>query len=411
MGAAGRWQLRIGLDARHLTHPQEGGFKSYTKSLVAAIAKVDRRNEYFIYTDRSSDTMMEFPDNFRVKIVQGGLPVREQIAMPIALARDHVEVAHFLSNTAPLLVRCPYVLTVHDVIPCLPEAAPRAGVSRKARLLDRYWREVIPLAAGRAASIITVSEFSSSDIQRVLGTSQERIQVLHNGIDSAFRTMEPESYQAVLKDYNLPSGRFILGFLSKEPRKNSAGIVSAFRLMADKVPDCGLVLVSSSRDDSGVLAEAVLRDTRITILRRLPQEALVALYNAATALVFPSFSEGFGLPVLEAMACGTPVISSNIGALSEVAGDAALLVDPANIDGMAKAILAVLSTESLRQSLRTKGFERAEMFSWEETAKRLIVTYAKAAGAGNPEEVRPFSGSVGGDPTPEASTISPEAAK
>ena len=403
--------MRIGLDARHLTHPQQGGFKSYTQSLVAAIAKVDQRNEYFVYTDRLSEEAMEFPENFRVRVVQGSLPVREQVAMPIALARDRVEVAHFLSNTAPLLLRCPYVLTVHDVIPCLPEAAPRVSGGRKARMLDRYWREVIPLAAGRAARIVTVSEFSSTDIQRVLGTAEERIQVLHNGIDPAFRAMDPESYKAALRDYQLPSGPFILGFLSSELRKNSAGIISAFRLIADRVPDCGLVLVSSSRDDSGALAEEALRDTRITVLRRLPQEHLVALYNAATALVFPSFSEGFGLPVLESMACGTPVITSNIGSLSEVAGDAALLVDPANINGIAQAMLAVISSDRLRQSLSAKGMDRASMFSWEETARCLIETYAKAARAGCPEDSRSLEDAIGVDPPTEDLHAYGEAAK
>jgi glycosyltransferase involved in cell wall biosynthesis len=403
--------LRIGIDARHLTHPQQGGFKSYTQSLVAAIAKVDRQNDYFVYTDRPSDEITELPDNFRVRIIQGSLPVREQIAMPIALARDHVDVAHFLSNTAPLLARFPYVLTVHDVIPCLPEAAPRDGVGRKARMLDRYWREVIPLAAARAARIVTVSEFSSSDIQRVLHVPEERIQVLHNGIDPAFRVMDSESCAQTLAGYQLSGEQFILGFLSKEARKNSAGTISAFRLVADKVPGLGLVLVSGSRDDAEVTAEATLRDTRITVLRRAPQETLVSLYNSAVALVFPSFSEGFGLPVLEAMACGTPVVASNIGSLLEIAGDAALLVDPANVNGIAQAMLAVISNERLRQSLRTKGFERASMFSWEETARRLIRTYMAAAGVSVPEESYSLEETSVRDATAQSAAISSEAAK
>jgi glycosyltransferase involved in cell wall biosynthesis len=405
MGAAGRSQLRIGIDARHLTHPQEGGFKSYTQSLVSAITKVDRRNEYLVYTDRPSDQLMQFPDNFRVKPIEGSLPVREQVAMPIALARDHIEIAHFLSNTAPLLIRCPYVLTVHDVIPCLPEAHPRMSGNRKARLLDRYWREVIPLAAARASRIVTVSDFSSQDIQRVLKTPEDRIQVLHNGFDPVFRVMDRGHCDRLLAEYRLSGSQFMLAFLSKEPRKNSAAVVSAFRLFSAKVPNCGLVLVSSSRDDSGALSDDILKDTRITVLRRVPQETLVALYNAAAALVFPSFSEGFGLPVLEAMACGAPVVASSIGALSEVAGDAALLVDPANVNVIAQAMLAVVSNERLWHSLRAKGLERATQFSWEETARRLVGEYGKAVGTQMPEET--ITDSAGHDP----GTISSEAAK
>ncbi|MDO8589387.1 MAG: glycosyltransferase family 1 protein [Armatimonadota bacterium] len=388
--------MKIGLDARYLTHPQEGGFRTYTQSLIAAIARIDQRNEYVLYTDRPADLTptLSFEErglasNFRTRVVSGSLPVREQVALPIALARDRVDVAHFLCNTAPLLITCPFVLTIHDVIPCLPEAFPRPFGSRKTRLLDRYWREVIPLAASRAARIVTVSESSSLDIQRVLGMPAERIDVMHNGIDPSFRTLDPDALRTVLQTTDLPSDRFFLGFLSKEPRKNSVGILRAFKILSERVSDCGLVLVSSSRDDVAIVSESSLRDPRIIALRGVSRDRLVALYNAAVALVFPSYAEGFGLPIVEAMACGAPVITSTAGSLPEVAGDAALLVDPGNTNGIAQAMLAVLTDERLSRSLRTRGLERARRFSWEETARRMVATYMAVGATWRREASRP----------------------
>lgn len=378
--------VKIGLDARYFTHPQEGGFRSYTLNLVAAIARVDTQNDYVLYTDRPLEG--DLPgENFSVRVAQGSLPVREQVAMPIALARDRVDVAHFMCNTAPLLIRCPFVLTIHDVIPRLPEPAPHPKHSRRERLLDKYWREVIPIAAARAAHIVTVSESSAQDILRALGTRPERISVLRNGIDPAFRVMDSASRASLPAEYDLPPGPFFLGFLSKEPRKNTAGVLQAFQSLRRRVVDCHLALVGGSREDMAAITESAVKDTRIHILQRIPRENLVALYGAATGLVFPSYAEGFGLPVVEAMACGTPVITSKSGSLPEIAGDAAIFVDAGDTNGIARAMLELLSNDRLRQALRAKGLERAAAFSWDETARRMIEVYHRAAKS-SPAEVR-----------------------
>ncbi|MDO8682420.1 MAG: glycosyltransferase family 1 protein [Armatimonadota bacterium] len=377
--------MKVGLDARHLTHPQEGGFKTYTQSLIPALARVDKTNEYVLYTDRPSNEDFHLGENFRIRMVQGALPVREQVAMPIALARDGVDVAHFLSNTAPILTRCPLVLTVHDVIPCLPEASLQQRSTRRARLLDKYWREVIPIAASRASRVVTVSESSSIDIQRVLGIPAEQIRVLHNGIDPSFRPLEAAETNAVLQRYNLLGRRYVLGFLSKEARKNSVGLINSYRIVAAGMPDINLVLVCNSRDALSTVSEDTLRDTRISVLNGVSRNDLVALYNGAAVLVFPSFAEGFGFPIVEAMACGTPVVCSNAGSLPEVAGEAAIFVNPQDTRGFAEAIVAVLASEVLSHRLRVHGLRQASRFSWDETARRLIDVYAEAAGVGGNE--------------------------
>ena len=374
--------MRIGLDARYLTHPQEGGFKTYTQGLISAIARVDRTNDYVLYTDRPSNDAAPNAENFRVRVTAGSLPVREQLAMPIALARDRVDIAHFLCNTAPLLVRCPLVLTIHDVIPCLPGPTPRPGYGRRARLLERYWKEIIPLAAAKAARIVTVSESSAEDIENLFGASRDRIEVLHNGIDASFGLLEDDVVSRTLERYRIRFRRFAMGFLSRDARKNSLGLLAAYKRAAALIPDCGLVLVCGSRDAVAVVPRDALRDPRIVVVRNLPREDLVALYNATAVFVFPSYAEGFGLPIVEAMACGTPVITSDVGSMREVAGDAAVLVDPGDTVAIARAIYDVLSGATLRERLRALGLRRAGQFSWDETARRLIRVYAQVAGAG-----------------------------
>lgn len=378
--------MRIGIDARHLTYPQEGGFRSYTQSLVSALSRVDKDNEYILYTDRPSDEGAP-GDNFRVRAVQGSMPVREQVAMPIALVRDRVDVAHFLCNTAPMLIRCPLVLTVHDVIPCLPGQAPRRDSNRKSRILDRYWKDVIPIAASRAARIITVSESSAEDIRRVLGVADEKITILHNGTDPAFRVLGRDVVDPVLQKYDLTGKTYLLGFLSKDVRKNVDGLIQAYKAVSAKMPDCGLVLVCSSKAVIGMAPEEVLRDTRITVVCAVPRAELIALYNGASALVFPSFAEGFGLPIVEAMACGAPVVASDIPTIREVAGDAATLVNPLDTHGIAEAVYAILSNESYARRLREAGLRRSESFSWDETARRLVEIYAEVSKSPIPGDV------------------------
>jgi glycosyltransferase involved in cell wall biosynthesis len=166
--------------------------------------------------------------------------------------------------------------------------------------------------------------------------------------------------------------------------------MAAYNLAARRVPDCGLVLICSSREALQLVAREDLKSPHIAILSDLPREDVSALYNAASVFVFPSYAEGFGLPIVEAMACGTPVITSRLGAMREVAGDAAALVDPTDTGAIAQAICDIVSDDVLRERLRALGLARARQFSWDETAERLIRLYAQVAGGDEPvaEETR-----------------------
>jgi len=398
--------MRVGIDARFLTHPQEGGFKTYTQNLVRGLASLDQRNEYILYTDRRADVGLDLQANFSVKPVGGPAPLREQVLLPLAMSRDRLDAAHFLCNTAPLLSPRPLVLTVHDVIPLMLRPKSRERIGVKSRALARYWRSIMPRAARRADRIISVSESSKRDIIRLFGVSEERVVVAPPGVHPDFRPVhDPERMRRVRDAYGLPD-RFIMGFLSCDPRKNARGLLDAAALAAQRIPDLGVVLIcASARARSAALdlsSDRRMRLSRLRLLDPVPRSDLAAIYSLAQALVFPSFYEGFGLPVVEAMACGTPVVTSSTSSLPEVAGDAALLVDPEDHAAIAHAILRLVTDAALRIELAGRGLERASAFGQDRTVRETVAVYenlgrAARAAAQAPASPagRPSSGDLG----------------
>lgn len=371
--------MKIGIDARFLTHPQEGGFKTYTENIVHGLTAFDQTNEYILYTDRPWENALQLGPNFRINIVSGPGPIREQFNLPLAMSRDGVDVAHFLCNTAPIRKQSKSVLTVHDIIPCLPHDRPASGGGRRFSAMVRYWRCVMPRAARCADRVITISQSSKSDICSVFGVSEGRISVVPTGLHPDFQPITDQiALDKVHKNYHLPE-RFIMGFISSDPRKNSSRLLAAASIVESKLSDVGLVLVCASGAARELVLEASARKDlplpRITLISHVPRKDLVALYNLAEALAFPSLYEGFGLPVIEAMACGTPVITSNTSSLPEVAGDAALLVDPTDTDALAEALTAAMVNQTIRTQLISKGIKRAAVFSWERTARETLAVY------------------------------------
>lgn len=374
--------MRIGIDARFLTHPQEGGFKTYTENIVHGLSAFDQRNEYILYTDRPWHDSIHLGPNFRVKTIGGPGPVREQISLPMAMAQDRLDVAHFLCNTAPLVHRSKSVLTVHDIIPCISCGPVQAG-GGKFNALARYWRCVMPRAARRANQVITISQASKSDICTVFDVPESRITVVPTGLHPDFQpVIDQEELDRIHESYHLPN-RFIMGFISSDPRKNSSRLLAAASIVESNLPDVGLVLVCASDAARELVLEVSARRDlplpRITLISHVPRKDLVVLYNLAEAVAFPSLYEGFGLPVIEAMACGTPLVTSNVSSLPEVAGDAALLVDPTDTDALAEALTAIMINQTLRAQLIAKGIHRAALFSWERTAQETIAVYERIA--------------------------------
>lgn len=384
--------MRIGIDARFLTHPQLGGFKTYTENLIAALAEVDQDNQYFLYLDREPDQTTNIPDkpNFSYRVVPGGIPFlgmvwREQILLPRWAAKDNLDLLHSPCLSSPLVIGCAAIVTIHDVIWHSPKrftGNDGKPVSIKRALQDWYYRVVPNLAAKNAHTIITVSETSKKDIVQILGVPSEKIYVTYEAASADFREIRDEDQIAAIREkYNLTSD-FILALGSADPRKNMHTLIKAYKMLPAPVQErYQLVIVwnhgllSSSIDQE---VEAASLCDRVKFLEWISNEDLVLLYNAASLFAFPSRYEGFGLPLLEAMACGTPIVAANNSSIPEIADKAALLSETEDAQSLAEMIKLALSDEAVRDDLITKGFKRAAFFAWDKCALQTIDVYKHA---------------------------------
>jgi glycosyltransferase involved in cell wall biosynthesis len=369
--------MKIGIDARFLTHPQRGGFKTYTCSLISALATASadlNGHRYILYTDRDADVPIDLPSNFELSPVTGAFPLREQVLLPLKMIADGIEVAHFPCNTAPVFYRRPMVVTIHDAIAM--RNGDRGSLPLKGKALHAYWRLVIPRCAGTAGLVITDSRAAAGDLRVTLDVPPSRMRVVHLGIDPGFQA---GSAPVVPCPGIEPDECFLLGFASADGRKNESRTISAFRLISRDFPSLKLVLVCTTPEIRSRIEESRL--PAVLPLDSVPVEQLRWLYRNARALVFPSLDEGFGLPPLEAMASGTPVVSSRRGSLGEVLGDSAVFVDPTNETSIADGIRVVLDDQTNRR-LRSAGLAHAEQFTLERMAEDTMRIYWEAVHGG-----------------------------
>jgi len=379
--------MRVGIDARFLTHPQAGGFKTYTSNLIAALAEVDTENEYFLYVDRPPDQDTPLPNrpNFTTCIVLGSLPLlgmpwREQVGLSLRAMRDKLDLLHSPSLTAPLRLTCPSVLTIHDMIWFFPEKFSNSNtLSSKRRLMEWYYRFVPPFAARNASAVLTVSRASKETIVQHLRLSPDRVFVTHEAASHIFRQVaDRQKIETIRRKYNLAAD-FVLAIGSADPRKNISTLVQAYAMLpVSKQERYQLAIVWTHRFLAPSLTRQVTAlgiQNRVRFLEQIPDDELVLLYNAASLFVFPSLYEGFGLPVLEAMACGTPVVAANNSSIPEIVGDAALLFDAEDSGAMADVIAQVLARKALQMSLIEKGLHQAASFSWAKCARETAAVY------------------------------------
>jgi glycosyltransferase involved in cell wall biosynthesis len=382
--------MRIGIDARFLTHPQPGGFKTYTENLVKALSLIESANTYVLYLDRPPPALtVPNKSNFAYRVVEGmlpllGMPIREQTSLPRYITRDCVDLMHFPCLTATLISDCPFVLTLHDTI--WLNSQPGSLSSREGRSIKRwamwlYNRWVPQWAARRAQHIIAVSHAAKADIVKQLRVSSERISVVHNAIKPIFRPNGSKvRLEAIRRRYSLDK-EFILGVGSADPRKNIIGLVTAYaKLPREQKSQYQLVIVwthSFLQQELSSLAEQLGVSDRVTFLKGILDKDLTLLYDAATLFVFPSHYEGFGLPPLEAMACGTPVVAANNSSIPEVIGDAGILVDSSDFNALGRAMERALDDAALRAELSQKGLERVKQFSLERFGRETLEAYEK----------------------------------
>lgn len=350
--------MRIAIDTQS-TLGRKTGIGLYTANLLRALRRVAPEHEY---VELSWGRTEELRTDQRLRWEQWELPRRARAA--------RAQVVHLTGFGAPIRRPCPTVLTVHDLIGYLFPA----NLPPVARL---YWALWLPFSIRFAGHIIADSEHTRGDLQRLLGVPGERITVIHLAADERFQPISDPAVRADVRDrYDLPPS-FILYVGTLEPRKGLDTLVNAYASLADEFPHA---LVIAGKKGWYTLPlfrqiEALGLRYRIRFTDYVDDADLPVVYSLADLFVFPSRYEGFGLPPLEAMACGVPVISSNAASLPEVVGDAGMLVPPDNVEALAAAMRQVLVDDALRANLRARGLARAGRFSWDETARQTVRVY------------------------------------
>jgi len=367
--------MRIGVDVR-LAYFQMAGISWYAIRLLTALAKIDQENTYLLLQYRKQRKPLIQAPNFAHTTLFA--PVHHRLEQPILSLETkflNLDLIHSPDFIPPLHNRIPAVITVHDLAFLIyPNFVTGASA--------RYYGQVEE-AVRRANRIIAVSHSTKQDLIDLLGAPECKIDVIYEAADPIFRVIPQEEARRRLAESGMDAPEsFILFVGTIEPRKNLATLLRAYRLLRDRYGmDVPLLLAGAmgwlSQDILDLVDQLELED-RVRFLGRTTTDQLLCLYNLADALVHPAHYEGFGLPPLEAMACGAPVVCSDAGSLPEVVGDAAVLVPPDDEEAWAVALHRVLDSPDLQRSLSEKGQARARQFSWEKAARQTLETYRKA---------------------------------
>jgi glycosyltransferase involved in cell wall biosynthesis len=381
-------RLRIGIEAQRLFRPHKHGMDIVALELIRNLQQLDHHNEYFIFVKPDTDNgVLKETGNFHIVEVPGGpYPLWEQVLLPRAARRAKVDLLHCTSNTAPLRLPVPLVLTLHDIIYLEPLDLRRGSWYQRAGNLYRRWN--VPRVVPHCARVLTVSAFEQARIEQRLPGPAGQVEVVYNSAGEQFRRIaDPAALAAAKARYNLPD-RFIFFLANTDPKKNLRGVLQALALLK-KQGQLAFTLVMLDYQETALLAllgELNAPDLRahIRLCGYVPNQELPLIYNLAEIFLYPSLRESFGIPILEAMACGTPVITSNTSSMPEVAGDAALLIDPFRPETIADAILRLQNDPAERARLVAQGLERVQRFSWRETARQVRSVYEQVAARQRP---------------------------
>jgi glycosyltransferase involved in cell wall biosynthesis len=375
--------MHIGLNA-HLLSLEEtyrgAGINWYIRNLLTHLPRVDRDNHYTAFIGDGRFTSLGLA--LKLSRLPTSRPVVrifwEQAVQPFALRKERVDLLHALAFVTPLFSPCPSVVTIYDLSFLLyPENFERS----KRSYLGLFTR----FSVRRARRIIAISESTKRDVVRLLGVPPEKVETVYCGLDEAFHPLAEDQVAAFRSKRGLPE-RFILFVGTIEPRKNVTRLIEAFADLRFAICDLRLVIGGAKgwfyQDVFARVRELGL-EGEVMFPGYIPVSELPLWYNAAELFVYPSLYEGFGLPPLEALACGTPVVVANTSSLPEVVGEAGLAVDPLDVEGLAEAMRRVLGDGALRQEMRERGLQRAQGFSWTKTAQETVQVYRRAMEGGD----------------------------
>lgn len=372
--------MRIGIEAFNIFRKKKHGMDIVALEQIKRIQYLDRENTYFIFCFQDSDHfILESTENVKIiKLPKMPSPIAEQFLLPLIAIKYKLDILHSTGNTSPLFLHCKRIITLHDIIYLRKELLPKGG-STYQKIGNAYRKLIVPLVLPKATTIFTVSETEKIEITKTLPQLKNRISVIYNACSSNFSIKPEQSTLASKLKYNLPNEPYYLMHGNTDPKKNTINTLIAFHhLMKEGKLKRKLVLTDIKQSEINRIIKKFNLDglmDYIHLTNYVNHENMVDLYNRAFAFLYPSIRESFGLPILEAMSCGTLVITSNCSCMPEIANQAAMLVDPLDPKSMASGIDKIENDEQLRLELIEKGTQRSKDFSWSDSTKKLIKLY------------------------------------
>lgn len=367
--------MKIGIEAQRIFRANKHGMDYVVLQEILQLQQIDKENEYFVFVKPGPDRCVQDSDNVHViELNTPSYPLWEQWALPRAAKMAGVEILHCTSNTAPLWCDTPLVLTLHDIIFLEPRDKNNRSLYQNMGWL--YRRLVVPRILHKCRRIITVSNFELDNIKRKLHLPQQQLAMIYNGYNEWFRRMDDT--HDTYKKY-IPQKGYIFFLGNTDPKKNTERTLVAYARYLERSSVKRPLLMADL--DRQYLADIISRNHIEHIREHLhlpgyiPNSDLPAIYNDAFAFLYTSLRESFGIPLLEGMACGTPVITSNTSSMPEIGGSDAILIDPEKSEEIADKLLQLENDPAFYKQQQAIGLERATHFSWRSTAEHLLQLY------------------------------------
>lgn len=367
--------MKIGIEAQRIFRENKHGMDYVVLQEILQLQQIDTENEYFVFVAPGPDRCVKDSERVHVVELKGSFyPWWEQVTLPRAVRKAHVDMLHCTSNTAPLRCRVPLILTLHDII--FLEPRDKANKSLYQNLGWFYRRFVVPRILPKCRRIITVSNFEKQNIITKLNIEEERMSMIYNGYNEWFQQLEDP--MQVFKKY-MPETGFLFFLGNTDPKKNTERTLVAYsRYLEQSSVKRPLLMADLDRDYlDGIINRNGIENIRqhIHMPGYIPNADLPYIYNAAFAFLYTSLRESFGIPLLEGMACGVPVITSNTSSMPEIGGPDAILINPESIDEITAALLRLETDKDYYQQKRDVGLKQATRFSWRNTAEQLLSLY------------------------------------
>lgn len=367
--------MKIAIEAQRIFRSNKHGMDFVALESIRELQKIDKENEYFIFVSPGEDHCLQESANVHIiELNCPTYPLWEQIALPQAIAKIKPDLLHCTSNTAPINCKVPLILTLHDIIFMEPR---QSGNKSFYQNMGWYYRRlVVPRILNKCQKIITVSHFERNRIKESLKLPDKQIITVYNGYSNYF--FPRQDVKAVTQKY-IQSDKYLFFLGNTDPKKNVPRTLKAYALYRERSKAALPLLIADIKEEIlvTILNELDIEHIRpfITSPGYIPNTDLPYLYSGAFAFLYTSLRESFGIPLLEAMACGVPVVTSNTSSMPEIGGEEALLSDPTNEEDIAEKILLLENDSTVYLQQKNYGLERVKLFSWEQTAHNLLSIY------------------------------------